>query len=92
MESYLVHMNSILDIHAPYKKVNKYTLSFKIKAWINPALQKSISVYNSLLKKLMNCNDSQTKEQLHARYKDYRNILSTLLKRSKSRYIHYILY
>ena len=52
MDSYLDHMNAILDIHAPYKKVNKYKLRFKIKPWITPALQKSISVKNSLLKKI----------------------------------------
>ena len=67
MESYLDHMNSILNIPAPYKKVNKYKLRFKIKPWINS-------------------NDSQTKEHLHTRYKEYENILSTLLKRSKINY------
>ena len=36
--NYLDHLNAILDIHAPYKKVNKYKLRFKIKAWITPAL------------------------------------------------------
>ena len=30
IDSYLDHMNSILDIHAPYKKVNKYKLMFKM--------------------------------------------------------------
>ena len=64
-------MNAILDIHAPFKKVNKYKLKFKIKPWITLALQKSTSVKNSLLKKFVNCNDSQTKKQLHTRYKEY---------------------
>ena len=89
MDSYLDHMNAILDIHAPYKKVIKYKLRFKIKPWITPALQKSITVKNHLLKKFINCNDSQTKEQLHTRYKEYRNLLSTLLKRSKTNYYNH---
>ena len=55
------HINSVLDIHAPFKKVNKHKLKFKIKPWIMPTLQKSISVKNSSLKKFINCNDSQTK-------------------------------
>ena len=71
MDSYLDHMNTILDIHAPYKKVSKYELRFKLKSWITPALQKSISVKNSLLKKFINCNDSQTKEHL---FIDIKNI------------------
>ena len=89
IDSYLDHMNAILDIHAPCKKVNKYKLRFKIKPWITPALQKSITVKNHLLKKFINCNDSQTKEQLHTRYKEYRNLLSTLLKRSKTNYYNH---
>ena len=52
MDSYLDDMNSILDIYAPYKNVNKYKLKFKIKLWITPALQRSIYVKNVLLKKL----------------------------------------
>ena len=71
MDSYLDHMNTILDIHAPYKKVSKYKLMFKLKSWITPALQKSISVKNSLLQKFINCNDSQTKEHL---FIDIKNI------------------
>ena len=31
MDSYLDHINAILDIHAPFKKVNKYKLRFKLK-------------------------------------------------------------
>ena len=89
MDSYLDHMNAILDIHVPYKKVNKYKLEFKIKPWITAALQKYISAKNSLLKKFINCNGSQTKEHLHNRYKEYRNLLSTLLKRSKTNYYNH---
>ena len=80
MDSYLDHMNAILDIHATYTKVSKYKLKFKLKPWITLALQKSISVKNSLLKKFITCNDSQTKQHLHTRYKEHRNLLSTLWK------------
>ena len=76
MNSYLDHMNAILDVHAPYKKVSKYKLRFKLKPWITLALQKSVSVKNSLLKKFINCNDSQTNGHLHTRCKEYKNLLS----------------
>ena len=72
MDSYLDDMNAILDIHAPYKKISKYKLRYKLKPWITLELQKSISVKNSPLKKFTNCNDSQPKEHLHIRYKEYR--------------------
>ena len=50
MDSFLNNMSSILDTHTPLKKVNKYKLKFKTKPWINPALQKSISIKSNLLK------------------------------------------
>ena len=59
MDSFLNNVNSILDVHAPLKKVNKYKLKFKTKPWITPALQKSISIKNNLLKKFITAKDSQ---------------------------------
>ena len=77
-------MNSILDEHAPLKRINKYKLKFKSKPWITPAIQKSITVKNNLLKRFINAKGSKTKETFHRQYKDYRNMLSTLLKKSKT--------
>ena len=51
--SFFCNMNSILDSNSPFKRVNKYKLRFKTKPWITPALQKSISVKNSLLNKFI---------------------------------------
>ena len=54
INSLLDNMNSILDEHAPLKRVNKYKLKFKSKPWITPAIQKSISVKNNSLKIFIN--------------------------------------
>ena len=86
MESFLNNINSILDVHAPLKKVNKCKLKFKTKPWITPALQKSILNKNNLLKKFITAKDPQVKERYHKKYKDYRNMLSTILKQSKTNY------
>ena len=45
-------MNSILDEHAPLKRVNKYELKFKSKPWITPAIQKSIECQKQSAKKI----------------------------------------
>ena len=66
------------------KKVNKYKLKFKTKPWITPALQKSISIKNKLLKKFITAKDPQIKERCHKEYKDYRNMLSTIFKQTKT--------
>ena len=63
MGSFSNNMSSILDTHAPLKKVNKYKLKFKTKPWITPALQKSISIKNNLLKKFITAKDPQIKEK-----------------------------
>ena len=88
MESFLNNINSILDAHAPLKKVNKYKLKFKTKPWITPALQKSIFNKSNLLKKLITAKDPQVKER-YKEYKDYRNMLSTILKQSKTNYYNH---
>ena len=86
INSFLDKMNSILDEHAQLKRVNKYKLKFKSKPWITPAIQKSISVKNNLLKRFINSKDPQVKDIFHEQYKDYRNMLSTLLKKSRTNY------
>ena len=83
INSFLDKMNSILDEHASLKHVNKYKLKFKSKPWITPAIQKSISVKNNLLKRFINSKDPQAKDIFHEQYKDCRSMLSTFLKKSK---------
>ena len=83
-------MNSILDAHVPLKKVNKYKLKFKTKPWTTPILQKSISIKNNFIKKFITAKDAQIKERYHKEYTDYRNLLSIILKQSKTNYYkHY---
>ena len=50
---------------------------------MTPVIQKSITVKNNLLKRFINAKDSQAKETFNMQYKDYRNMLSTLLKKAK---------
>ena len=69
-----------------FKKINKYKLKFKSKPWITLGLQKSKSVKNKLLANFINKKDPILKEELHTNYKKYRNLLSTLMKKSKQAY------
>ena len=79
-------MNDLLKIIVPYEKVQKYKLRFKEKPWISSGLQKSISSKNSIFKKYINKEDPSIKEQLHPKYKNYRNIIATLMNESKQNY------
>ena len=89
MDSFLNNINSILDAHALLKKVNKYKLKFNTKPWITPALQKSISIKNNLLKKFITEKDPQVKERYHKEHKYYRNMLSAILKQSKTNHCNH---
>ena len=83
---YLDKINMLLDTYAPLKKINKYKLKFKSKPWITLGLQKSISVKNKLLANFINKKNPILKEEFHTNYKKYRNLLSTLMKKSKQAY------
>ena len=76
-------MNLILYSNVLFKRVNKYKLKFKTNPWIDPALQKSIPVKNSLLNKFIKLKDRQTKKHYHTKYKICRNMLSTLVEKIK---------
>ena len=80
---YLDKINMLLDTYAP---LNKCKLKFKSKPWITLGLQKSISVKNKLLTNFINKKDPILKEEFPTNYKKYRNLLSTLMKKSKQAY------
>ena len=80
---YLDKINMLLDTYAPLKRINKYKLKFKSKPWITLGLQKSISVKNKLLTNFINKKDPVLKKEFHTKYKKYRNLFSTLMKKSK---------
>ena len=79
---YLDKINMLLDTYVPLKRINKCKLKFKSKPWI----QKSISVKNKLLTNFINKKDPVLTEEFHTKYKKYRNLLSTLMKKSKQAY------
>ena len=50
------------------------------------ALEKSISIKNKLFSDFINKKDLTQKTELHIKYKSYRNMLPTLMKKSKQNY------
>ena len=55
IESFLNNMNSILDKHAPLKRINKYNLKFRSKPWKTPAIQKIYHCQKQFVKKVHKC-------------------------------------
>ena len=75
MNQYLSKIDSLLEIHAPLKK-----LKFLTKPRITRGLQNSITKKNNIYSKFVKCKNQNLKELT------YRNLLLTLLKRAKEKY------
>ena len=71
-EASLTKINNLLDCYAPFKK----------------GLQKSISVKNESLTVYIKMKNHDKKLELHKKYKNHRNLLSTLIKQSKHKYFN----
>ena len=67
---HLDKINMLLGNYAPLKRIDKYKVKFTSKPWITLGLQKSISVKNKLLKKLINKKGPILKEEFHINYKN----------------------
>ena len=85
-KKFLDKINMLLDTYASLKRVKKYKLKSKSKPLITLGLLKSVSVKNKLLTNFINKKDPVLKEECYTNYKKYRNLLSTLMKKSKQAY------
>ena len=76
----------LLDTYVPFKRINKYKVKFKSKPWITLGLQKSMSVKNKLLTNFFNKEETILNEKFPTKYKKYKNLYSTLMKKSIQTY------
>ena len=83
MNEYLSKIGSLLDPHAPFKKLDKKELKFLIKLRITQGLQNSIKKTPNIYSTFVKCKNKIVKEFHHNNYKNYRNLFSTLLKKAK---------
>ena len=90
-KSFLDKFNSLLDLRAPYKKLpskkkKKKKLRFTYKPWIASSIQKSISIENHYLSKFIKLKCLHITTEAQNKCQQYRNLTSTLLKRTKLSY------
>ena len=65
----------------------KKELKFLFKPWITQDLQNSIKRKNNMYSKFAKCKNKILKEFYHNNYKNFRNLLSTLIKRAEEKYL-----
>ena len=83
--NYIEKVEKMISNHAPLRKTRKRELKFQSKPWITSGFKKSIVIKNKLFGKLTKSANSIIKEKLHNDYKNYINIITTLLKQSKKK-------
>lgn len=87
-QNFFDSMRKIFDKNAPLRRLSKYnfkswiTSKYNFKFSITTALQKLFFIYNKMYKDSINKIDLTQKTELHFKYKSYRTMLSTLMKKS----------
>ena len=81
--SFATKFNSFLYMYAPLIKISKQKLKFRNTTWVTLGLQKSVSIKNDLITKYIKLKDVNLKTEAQIKYKQYRNLLSILMKKSK---------
>ena len=71
----------MLRKYVSVKKITKYQLKFNGKPWITSGIQKSISIKNRHLEKLIRKKDPQINAEFHEKYKTCKSC--TLMKKNK---------
>ena len=84
--SFLTKFNSILDWYVLLKKISERKLKFRNRQRVTLGLKKSISIKNHLLTKYIKLKEATLKNGARIKYKQCRNLLSTLMKESKKSY------
>ena len=84
-DSFFIHFNKLLDKHIPLKKLMVSNKSFKrrFKPWITFGILKSLRKRNELHNRYLRAKDTERKRILCSHFKAYRNMLVTLIRKSK---------
>ena len=83
-------INNLLDKYAPLKKLTKKQIRTMSKPWISQGILTSIKKRDHLFKLFIKSKNPIEKSTLEKQYKQYRNLIVCLCRRSKKNYFsHY---
>ena len=83
-------INNLIDKYAPLKKLTKKQIKTMSKPWISQGILTSIKKRDHLFKLLIKSKYPIEKSTLEKQYKQYRNLIVCLCRRSKKNYFsHY---
>ena len=75
--------DSLLQKHAPIKKLSNKDKKTMKKPWITKGILNSIEKKNRIYRKCIRTKNAAKKEELHNLFKSYRNSLNKIARRSR---------
>ena len=81
--NYIEEFQKMIWNQAPLRRTKKHELKFQGKHCSTSGLQISIVIKNKIFGEFIKFTNSIIKEKLHNNYKNYRNMISTLLPKAK---------
>ena len=87
-EAFLLNMDALLDKHMPLKKISNKRFKLMFKPWITGGILKSLKKRRDLHNRFIRAKTTDNKEILFNRFKVYRNMLVTLIRKSKQNYFN----
>ncbi len=79
-------MNDLTDKHMPLKKVSHKEFKQQYKPWITHTILRQIEDRNKLLSNYAKCKDPTTKADIYTQYKQLKNIVTDMIRKSKKDY------
>ena len=86
LNSFFDILTDLLEMYAPMRKLSKKQAQSKQKPWITAEIKKLIGIRDNFLKKFIKAKTEIAKEDLHTKYKFYRNTVVYLIRNSKNDY------
>ena len=87
-ETFFSTIKSIIDRHAPLKKMSLKERKLKLKPWLTKGILTSINNKSKTYRKYCRAKDQNREHELHTRFKQYRNSLNNIIKVSKANHYH----
>ena len=79
-------ITKLLDEMAPLRKLTKKEISLKQHPWISNGIITSMNKRNKLYKAFLLEKNCTERDQIHTTYKKYRNMIISLIRKSKRKY------
>ena len=86
-DNFFDHLQKLINNHVPLKRITQKQIKRQKKPWVTKGILRSMSIRDKLLKKFINAKDQANKTRFQEKYKIYRNMITNLLRASKT--LHY---